>query len=66
MNYKCTNDRYDNSGSSYASVREFLDMCAKCFQENVELRRGTKRDGTEVWRDQHDEIVLVAMGDEQL
>ena len=36
--YVCMDDRYDNSGLSYETVDEFLEMVAALFGEELTLR----------------------------
>lgn len=55
----CENDRYCGERTEFESVEEFLIMCSECFGETPNLRLGHDRDGTEVYRDEHDEVALV-------
>jgi hypothetical protein len=52
----CHSDNWDNTGSTYVSVEEFLDMCRECHGEAPDLQE--KRDG--LWFDVANELVLAS------
>ena len=56
--FECTNDRYCADYETFDSVDDLIAMCKECFGSSPNLRPGRERDGTEVWLDEVDEVVL--------
>lgn len=54
----CTNDRYCETPDLFASVTEFLAMCATCFGERPTLTQRIGSDSCVEYIDETDAVVL--------